>query len=192
MMAVSMAASAAGAISSAQGAQAAGQGQAQAAYAKAQSNRYNAQILDTRALEAERNRGIAYDKAASEVSDTRVKNRAVQGQIRAAYGANGLSAEGSVLDVLQATAVEQEMDVAKILYRGDLEGVSQTDQAASFRQQAALARMGADYSMLEAQNAKTAADYGSATALLSGLSSVMKSGASMMSMGMGGGGGGAA
>lgn len=157
------------------GAMAQGEAGAQAAYAKARAGRYNADTLDVRALEAERNRGIAYAKAGLEVSDTLVKNRAVQGQIRAAYGANGLSGDGSVLDVLQSTAVEQNMDVAKILYRGDLEGVAQTDQAASFRQQATLARMGADYAMTEADSARTAAAYGAATAMISGISGAAKS-----------------
>src|SRR4051812_38736519 len=80
----------------------------------------NAQIAEVRAQEADRNRQIALDQAQMEVRDSKVKSRAVIGQIRGAYGASGLAMDGSPLDVIAATAAEQQLDVDKILYRGDI------------------------------------------------------------------------
>jgi len=143
--------------------------------AQAQAGQFNASMLETRALEAERNRGIAYEKAEMEARDLRVKNRAVIGQVRAAYGANGLSMDGSPLDVLQATAVEQELDVEKVLYAGDLAALEQTDKAGSFRQQAQLARMGAASAYGAASTTESNAWMGQVTALLSGASGAVRS-----------------
>lgn len=138
------------------------------AEATARAAEANAQISEVRAAEAERNRGIALDKAAMEVRDSRVKSRAVMGQVRAAYGASGLAMDGSPLDVIAATAGEQELDVEKILYRGDLEGVALTDQANSFRAQAQVYRMGG-------QAAITAGGYSMAANILSGFGGAVKS-----------------
>ncbi len=144
------------------------QGAKQQAEATARAAYGNAQIMDTRALEAERNRGIALANAQMEVRDARVKNRAVMGQVRAAYGASGFALEGSPLDVIEATASEQELDVEKILYRGDLTAIGLTDQANSFRAQAQIYRMGG-------QAALDTGSIGMATSMLSGLAGAAKS-----------------
>lgn len=159
-----------GAATSIAGGIQASQGAQQQASATAEAGRFNALAYENAALAADRNKHIARDKATLEAKDQRVKNRAVQGQIRAAYGASGLAIDGSPLDVLEATAVEQELDVDKILYRGDIEALGEDDRALSFRTQAMLARMGAS-------NAQTAGSYASATALLSGVSGALKAGA---------------
>jgi hypothetical protein len=136
--------------------------------AKQQAAEANASLMEVRALEAERNRGIALDKAQMEVRDAKVKNRAMLGSIRAAYGASGLAMDGSPLDVIQATATEQELDVEKILYRGDVEAIGLTDQATSFRTQANIYRMGGNA-------AQIAAGYNAATSILAGYSGAVKS-----------------
>lgn len=167
MMAVSAIASVAGGVIASQGAQQAAAGQAKAGY-------YNANAFDNAASASERNANIARSNARLEAQDQRVKNRAVQGQIRAAYGSSGLSIDGSPLDVLEATAVEQELDVDKILYRGDVTALGEEDKAQSYRAQAELARMGAGNSLV-------AGNYASATALLGGFSGAAKAGAGAIS-----------
>ena len=164
-----------GGVVGAMGSSAQSAGQAQQLRAKAQADMYNATAFETRALEAERNRGIAYAKSDLMARDERVKSRAVIGQVRAAYGASGLALDGSPLDVLQATAAEQELDVAKILYAGDLEALAETDKAVSFRQQAQLARMGASSAYSAASTTQGNAGFGIATSLLSGVSGAFRS-----------------
>ncbi len=148
-------------------------GAKQQAEATAKAAYGNAQILDVRAAEAERNRGIALANAQMEVRDARVKNRAVIGQVRAAYGASGFAMEGSPLDVIEATASEQELDVEKILYRGDLTSIGLTDQASSFRQQAQIYRMGGEAAIETGR-------IGMATQMLSGITSAANMAASAM------------
>lgn len=143
-------------------------GARQSANASWQASVMNADMMGVRAAEAERNRGIALANAEMEARDTKVKNRAMMGAIRAAYGANGLAMEGSPLDVIEATATEQSLDIAKILYKGDLEAVALTDQAASYRQQEKLYRMGGS-------NALIAGEYSATASLLSGFAGAAKS-----------------
>lgn len=133
---------------------------AQGAAAQRAGN-YNAQIADNEALTAERNRQVALDRATLDARDQSLKNRALQGQIRSAYGASGFGIEGAGLDVLQATAVEGQLDIDKILYKGDIEGANWTDQANSYRNKAALYRMGG-------ASAAAAGEIGASTAILSG------------------------
>lgn len=164
LMIVGAVTSIAGGMGAAAGAQAQGE-------AALRAGNYNAQIAENEALQADRNRQIALQRATLDARDQSVKNRAMQGQIRAAYGASGFGVEGAPLDVLQSTAVESQLDIDKILYKGDVEGANYTDQANSFRQKAALYRMGG-------ASAAAAGQIGASTAMLSGLTGVAKIGAS--------------
>lgn len=142
-------------------------GASQAASAAATAGNYNAAVLEQQAAAAERNREVARRQAELEISDQRVKHRALQGQIRAAYGTSGFAIDGRPLDVLANTAAEQELDIDKIYYKGDLQAAAETDKANSFRAQATLARMGAGQAL-------TAGGYGIATNLLAGVTGAVK------------------
>lgn len=132
---------------------------------------YNARVYERQAQIAERNKQIALDKAGVAATDQKYKNRAVQGQIRAAYGSSGLSVDGSPLDVLEATSIEQNLDIEKILYSGQLEAIGAQDSADSYRMQAQLAYMGSS-------NALIAGQYGMATSMISGLGGAAQAGSS--------------
>jgi hypothetical protein len=131
--------SAAGAIS---------QGNAQAAAAN-----YNAKV-------AERNKVATLEQTYTEVENQRSKNRKMIGEMRSAYGANGLEMAGTPLDVISDTVAEQEYDVQKQKYVGRM-------KAMGFSEQAALSRM-------EAKSAKKAGYIGAASSLIGGLSDAVQ------------------
>lgn len=164
MTAVSAASALAGGVMGAMGASAGASGAASA-------STYNARVYERQAQIAERNKQIALDKAGVAATDQKYKNRAVQGQIRAAYGSSGLSVDGSPLDVLEATSIEQNLDVEKILYSGQLEAIGEQDKADSYRMQAQLAYMGSS-------SALVAGEYGMATSLISGVGGAAQAGSS--------------
>lgn len=136
----------AGAVVSAVGSIA--QGNAQAAAAD-----YNAKI-------SERNRVTTLEQTYTEIENQRAKNRKLQGEIRAAYGANGFEMSGTPLDVMSDTVAEQEYDIAKQKYVGRV-------KAQGFTEQAALSR-------LEGKSAKKAGYIGAASSLIGGFSDAIK------------------
>lgn len=140
-----LATAAAGAVSAA-GAMSAGKAQANASV-------YEAQV-------AQRNAKIARNQAEVDQEDQRRENRRQMGAMRAAYGSSGLELSGSPLDVLADTAIEQELDVARIGYRGELRAIGEHDKA--------------NQAIAAASNAKKAGQIGA-------LSAVVKTGASLLS-----------
>src|SRR5688572_29095657 len=80
----------------------------------------NARYAEHNALVAERNRATVLSQTDSEAAGQQRDNRRQLSQIRAAYGASGLALEGSPLDVLEDTALEQELDVSTIRYSGQI------------------------------------------------------------------------
>ena len=154
-----------GAEASAQGALMQGRATADAAF-------FNAGQYEYQALIDERNRTIALQQAQADALDTRRKSAAINGQIRAAYGTNGLALEGSPLDVLMAGFVEQELDVKKILYTGEVVAAGLTDQAAQARAQASMLRYSGSAALtagnVAAAAARTAGGYASAASLIAG------------------------
>lgn len=134
------------------------QGAKQQAEATATAGRFNADMLDYKAqlqdVQAQiymRNVAIARNQAAQSAKDKNKVVAATLGSIRAAYGANGLSLEGSPLDVLEAAAIEGQLDINKELYKGDVLAAGWLDQANMTtveaqlsRRQAGMARYGAD------------------------------------------------
>lgn len=119
------------------------QGNAQAASAE-----YNAKV-------AKRNKSAVLAQTEAEIEDKKTENRRQLGSIRAAYGASGLMLDGSPLDVLEDTAVEQAYDVSKIRYQGAMKAEGYSEQAALFK--------------LEAKSAKTAGWIGAGSAIIGGL-----------------------
>lgn len=98
----------------------------QAQTAKA-AGRYNQQI-------AERNAAIARDQTAAEITRQQRAARRARGAARAAYGASGVTIEGSPLDVLEDSATEAELDTLTLKYRGELraQGYEQAGDMARF------------------------------------------------------------
>lgn len=74
--------------------------------------------------------------------------------MRAAYGASGVSLEGSPLDVLENSAAEAELDALTIRYKGKVGAMGSESEAATQR--------------ARASNAKTEGYYNAGTALLGG------------------------
>lgn len=94
----------------------------QAQQAKA-TGEYNAAI-------GARNAGIAREQAARDAeAQHRGAVRAI-GAARAAYGASGVTLEGSPLDVLESSAAEAELDRQNILYKGELRAMGYGETAA--------------------------------------------------------------
>lgn len=119
-------------------------GQAQAAAAN-----YNAQV-------AERNAFISRDQAAADEQRQRIQARRKLGAMRAAYGASGISLEGSPLDVLEDSAAEAELDALTIRYKGGVGAMGYEAEAGAQR--------------ARAKNATTESYYNAGAALLTGAS----------------------
>lgn len=183
LMAAGAAMSMIGGAVGALGAQRAGADAAAAAKFKAQAEagtlNYNAALDELSAKISDRDRVVAIQQSFADAYDTNRKNVAQMGQIRAAYGWSGLSVEGSPLDVLEATAVEQTMDVRKTLYAGQVVAAGLQDKANMARAHASLLRTQANNALIggdmTASSALAAANYQSAASLISGVSGALRS-----------------
>lgn len=76
---------------------------------------------------------IAEEQARSDAEDQRRQSQKVLGSIRADYAASGVTQEGSVLDVIESSAREADLDRQKILYRGKLESMGYQYEAEQAR-----------------------------------------------------------
>jgi hypothetical protein len=85
---------------------------------------------------AERNKGISLDMAKSEAARVRRGAARSIGQMRANYGASGLVATGSVLDVFEDSYAEAELDVKTVLYKGEVQALGFEDEANLQKQKA--------------------------------------------------------
>lgn len=137
-------------------------GTIQQANAAAAAQNYNAEIAERDAFVAEQNRQLIRRQAQIDAEDKRRENRRVMASIRTSYGASGLELAGSPLDVLEDTALEQELDVARIEYEGEIRAREGSLEALGLRETATLNRMGADAS-------SKAGRIGAGAALLSGV-----------------------
>lgn len=126
-------------------------GQLQQAQTARAVGRYNQQL-------GERSAGIARDQTAAEITRQQRTARRVQGAARAAYGASGVTMEGSPLDVLEDNATQAEIDTLTLRYRGELraQGYEQEGSMARFRgnQQARAGRMAAAGTLLSSYGKK--------------------------------------
>lgn len=151
-------------------------GAQQQASAQAAAGRFNASMLDYRAdlydVQAQiykRNRAMAILQAGEAAKDKEKVLMATMGSVRAAYGANGLSIEGSPLDVLESTAREGLLDIKKELYKGDVAAAALTDQANMATTEAGLSRNQAMMARYGADQAITAGNIGAMANIISGL-----------------------
>lgn len=135
------------------------QGAMQKAEAEAEADNFNAEVAD-------RNRHIIGQQTMQAVKDQRQTNRRDFHTIRALYGAAGVDMSGSALDVMHDTAIEQELDVSRIKYKGKLARIEEKDKAT-------LDRMGA-------QSALEAGKISAISSVISGLSGAVSSFGSMM------------
>lgn len=104
-----------------------------------------------------RNNAIASRQQATVAAEAQArKSRAQLGSMRAAYGASGVSMEGSPLDVLESSAAMAELDRQNILYSGEL-------KAGGYESTAGLELMRGDA-------AETGSYFSAGSALLSGAS----------------------
>ena len=94
--------------------------------AKKKAGEHDAQV-------AGRDAAVARDQANAEVLRQQKVARRTIGAARAAYGAAGVTIEGSPLDVLEESAVNAELDSQTIRYRGELRALGATDAAALSR-----------------------------------------------------------
>ena len=117
------------------------------AQAEASAANYNSAVANQNAEQA-----IA--QAAEEERRTRVIARKQIGAARAAYGASGVSLEGSPLDVLGEMAATAEMDALTVRHAGRV-------RAAGYMNEARLDKF-------RAKTARTGAYFGASGALLGG------------------------
>jgi hypothetical protein len=139
-------------------------GQFMSMQAAANAAEYNAKV-------AERNAAAVRAQTGADADDKRRSNRRVISSMRAAYGANGFEMAGSPLDVMSDTVQEQEYDVAKLKYAGELKAIGYTQQA--------------DLYSMEADNARAAAPIGLASGILSGVGNAISNappGSSLLTM----------
>lgn len=141
-------------------------GAIQSANAQAAAAEYNAKIQERNAIIADQNRKQAIQTAEITATDKRRDNRRILASMRAAYGTSGLEMAGSPLDVLEDTAVEQELDVQRIRYEGRARAREGAIQMLGLREEATLSRM-------EGQAAKTAGYIGAAGQLVGGIGTAL-------------------
>lgn len=94
--------------------------------AEYQAQQYNAQM-------AEQNAALAESQAAEEERRQRVLAKKQLGDIRASYGASGITQEGSPTEILEESAANAELDALMIRHGGQV-------RASQYRNQAALSR----------------------------------------------------
>lgn len=127
--------------------------------AESAADKYNAQV-------ATNNASMASAQAAADESKQRRDARIAIGSQRAAYGASGLSIEGSPLDVLEQSAATAELDALNIRTEG-------RNKAIAYGNQATL-------DLSAAKNAKSAGLWKAAGNLVSGATSAFGSASDAM------------
>lgn len=127
------------------------------AYAQARADEYNMSISQKNAGYALTERKAVLDQSDSEALDQVRTNRARMSTIRASYGAAGIDLEGSPLDAIMATAIENEMDVKRIKYAGRVQAAGKAVEAEQHLDEAQLYK-------IMAEDARRAGDLGQASA----------------------------
>lgn len=90
---------------------------------------YNAAVARNNAIVAQQNAQIAADQAAADARRQRDQAIKEKGKMRAAYGASGVTVEGSPLDVLEESALNAELDALITEYNGGLRARAYQNQA---------------------------------------------------------------
>lgn len=137
-------------------------GAIQSANAQSAAAEYNARVQERNAIITDQNRKQAMDTAEIAAADKRRENRRVMSAMRVAYGTSGVDMAGSPLDVLEDTALEQELDATRISYEGRVRGREGAIQMLGLQEGANLSRM-------EGKAARTAGYIGAAGSLAGGI-----------------------
>lgn len=123
--------------------------------AEERAQRMNAEI-------ARDNADQAILKAQDDARRLRLNGAKVLGDMRAAYGASGVTMEGSPLEVMKQSAANVELDALNALYMGE-------EKARAFRNEARMSEYRGDF-------ASTAGKFGAASSLLSSAAQMAKAG----------------
>lgn len=83
---------------------------------------YNAQV-------AEQNARYSMDQARENERRQRIDSKKFLGDIRASYGASGITADASALDILQESAGNAELDALTIRHEGQMKAVGYRNEA---------------------------------------------------------------
>jgi hypothetical protein len=90
--------------------------------AEARASEENAKI-------ARKNSRLVLEKAAEDESKYRIFSEKALGSIRVAYGASGVTMEGSPTEVMTENVATQQKNVMTIRYRGEMESLGYLDEA---------------------------------------------------------------
>lgn len=129
-------------------------GAMQQANAQAEASQYNAAL-------SERNAIVTRGQTDADVAAFRQQTTLREGSLIAAYGAAGVTDEGSPLDVLGMSAANAKRDELMLQYKGDLASLG-------YRETATLNRM-------QGKQAIEGGNYQAASSLLTGMSGGMSS-----------------
>lgn len=134
--------------------------------AQAAASDYNVKVANRDAYVEDQNRKLALEQSRIDAEDKRRQNKRVMASMRAQYGASGLSLAGSPLDVLEDTAVEQELDARRIEYEGRVRGREGALRMLGLEEEANLSRA-------ESQAARTSGFYNPASIAASGVGTTL-------------------
>jgi hypothetical protein len=87
---------------------------------------YNAQV-------AEQNAELSRQQGIEEERRTRIMAKKQLGDMRANYGASGITLEGSPLDILEESAAAAELDALTVRHAGDSRAIGYRNEAAQER-----------------------------------------------------------
>ena len=113
-------------------------GAMQQARAQSSASEYNAQL-------AERNAILARSQTEADLSVFRQQAELKQGSLIAAYGASGVTSEGSPADILAMSAANAKRDENMLRYKGDLTAMGYQETAVLDRMQGRQAIEGGNY-----------------------------------------------
>jgi len=115
--------------------------QNQAAKQAEKAEEFNAQIADENAKASERNAQALRDKAAYDEEMHRERVKKLLKSQRAAYGASGVSTEGSPMMVQADTEEQGDLDALAIRKSGTVEALQMSNLAAQQRMEGQLYRL---------------------------------------------------
>lgn len=136
--------------------------EADALSSSADIQEFNAQVAENDAI-------AARQSAEFEESRQRRRDKRILASQKAAFGAAGVTAEGSPLTVIQDSAEEGEIDALAIRYSGSI-------QEARAKSAAAAERASARATRVQAKNTRSGGLAKAGTSLLTGVSGVASSG----------------
>lgn len=124
-------------------------GKALSAYGAIQQGKMTADSLNRQADNLDAQAQEAHDKANYDAMRSQMFAAQKIGMSKAAFGASGVEANsGSVLDVIQASNQNAELDRLNILHGGDIRAINYMNQASMNRYGAESAKLGSYWSAL--------------------------------------------